>query len=400
MQRREQLVLCGTEPVVAETKGKTRKRRKRGLDMKVHPDGTIEVRHAMKERAVEIDRKLFAEEAPVGRVWNQIAKVGSWAGHPTGPFQLNETHFEEMVRNFRATQNRRIQVDFEHASEADGSAGSIPVLGAPAQAWIYELDNRGSDGLWALMEWLEPARTYVREGKYQFISPAVHFNARDRVSGERIGARLRSAGLTNNPFLDGMQRLAARDEAEDDSDDADNSEGEEPEETSPEETKTMSETIKLKELEAQTATLSLQLKDAIASKEAVEKRLVDAEAEAKMLRDWRTEREEKDIQNEVDIAFETYKDSKRLRDSDRAAMLVVAKNSFDAFRQLYPRVPVAQRALLRSVASEGARPLNKQPDNLFSLADSIQRDNPGMDREDAICAADKQLRSARGRRAG
>jgi hypothetical protein len=61
------------------------------------------------------------------------------------------------------------------------------------------------------VEWLEPARTYIREKKYRYLSPAIRFNAKDRVSAEPIGARLTSAALTNNPFLDGMQPLAATD---------------------------------------------------------------------------------------------------------------------------------------------------------------------------------------------
>ena len=69
-----------------------------------------------------------------------------------------------MVANFKATKNQRIPIDFEHASEQDPTLGTIPTDGAPAQGWIIDLQDRGAAGLWGLVEWLEPARTYVREG--------------------------------------------------------------------------------------------------------------------------------------------------------------------------------------------------------------------------------------------
>jgi phage I-like protein len=157
-----------------------------------------------RQIAVALDAKSAGERP----TWNQIARVGQWAGHPSGPFQLTPGHFEEIVRNFKSTTNKRIPVDFEHASEQDPTRGEIPTLGAPAQAWIVDLDNRGAGGLWGLFEWLEPARTYVREGKYRFFSPTIRFGSRDPVTGVR-GCRMSSGALTNQPFLDGMQPLAA-----------------------------------------------------------------------------------------------------------------------------------------------------------------------------------------------
>lgn len=143
-------------------------------------------------------------------VWIQIAKVGQWAGHVSGPFKLGTKEFSEIVSNFRASTNRRIPIDFEHSSEMDPREGSVPTQGAPAQGWMIDLDNRGGAGLWALVEWLEPARSYIREGKYRFFSPTIRFNARDPESGARQGARLSSGALTNMPFLDGMAPLAAK----------------------------------------------------------------------------------------------------------------------------------------------------------------------------------------------
>lgn len=200
--------------------------RRRGLHFKIGmaADGghTIEVMHAAAEQAditlhgdcLEIGASTVALDdaaAPSPR-WNQIAKVGTFRGHPAGPFSLTPAIFDEIVRNYRDIDGGNVAFDYEHCSEADETAGSIPTSGAPAQGWIRQLENRGIDGLWGLVDWLEPARTYIREGKYRFLSPAIRFGAKHPVSGTPIGARLTSVAMTNKPFLRSLQPLLASDQ--------------------------------------------------------------------------------------------------------------------------------------------------------------------------------------------
>jgi len=193
---------------------------RRGLAFRFSRHGTsIEVRH-MSDRiiqcpSVDIDKTLLDDDgpsdAPPKLVWNQLTKLGAFRGHPAGPFEITEQINAEIERNFRATQNQKIPIDFEHASEQDPTAGTIPSEGAPAQGWIHDLQNRGKAGLWGLVEWLEPLRGYIKQGKYKFFSPAIRFGSKDRVTGQPIGARMTSGAATNNPFLDGMMPLAASD---------------------------------------------------------------------------------------------------------------------------------------------------------------------------------------------
>jgi hypothetical protein len=376
-------------------------------------------------------------------VWIQIAKSGTFAGHPSGPFRLDEAVFADIVKNFYATENRAVPIDFEHASEAPATDGSIPTEGAPAQGWIRELKIVGSD-LWALVEWGELARAYIREGKYRFISPAIRFNARDRVTGKIIGARLTSAGLTNSPFLDGMAPLTASDRggeyayspaeympqirqalrlpelatpdecagalerlaeyhelgggapvhgidvpeyiaalrtrlalpmtvtvqelfeaalamvgaaAGDGDEDVPPARPSSPEPSPappappkppPSEDTTMSDALRLKDLETQNATLTLQLKEA-------QGELHTARAELTTLREWKTEREEADLLAEVDAAFETYKDKKNLSEIDKDGMLIVLKANPTKFREMYPAVKSSERHLLREHTTKRER---------------------------------------------
>ena len=141
----------------------------------------------------------------------RVAKQGRFLGHPSGPFEMNEQTFEEIVRNFKASPEE-LPIDFEHASEADATDGSIPQAGAPAQGWIKDMRIEGGN-LFGLVEWGSLAREYIREGKYKYFSPAIRFGAKDRVTGKPIGARMTSGALTNSPFLAGLQRLVAKDVA-------------------------------------------------------------------------------------------------------------------------------------------------------------------------------------------
>ncbi len=174
-------------------------------------DPTVDAAMADREALLSQARKL-RDDAAAPR-WNQIAKVGIFRGHPAGPFELNPKVFEEVVRNYTAVDLGQVALDFEHASEEEASAGSIPQTGAPAQGWVLALENRGEAGLWGLIEHLPLARGYVLGKQYRFFSPAIRFGARHPETGQPIGARLTSVAYTNKPFLRGLAPLAAKDAA-------------------------------------------------------------------------------------------------------------------------------------------------------------------------------------------
>lgn len=162
---------------------------------------------ALRGEAVEI---LLAAKDDSKPVWIQIAKPGKFRGHAAGPFEMSHQTFSEIINNFRAQKNQAIPADFEHASEMSAHEGSIPTSGAPAQGWVTDLQIRSDGNLWGLVEWLPLAKKYIRAGQYKYLSPAIVFGSKDRVTGKPIGARLSSIALTNNPFLDGMQPVAAK----------------------------------------------------------------------------------------------------------------------------------------------------------------------------------------------
>lgn len=160
--------------------------------------------------------------------WQHVATEGTFKGYGGGlePFKFDAGVFNTIVKNFRAHPafsmgpdgvgtNGIVQWDFHHAAEAP--PGDVAVAGAPAQGWVRDLrvqvGPKGAE-LWALTEWLEPLKSYVKEKKYKWSSVAVALDAVDPVSGAHIGPVLTSIAATNLPFIEGMNELAATKQGE------------------------------------------------------------------------------------------------------------------------------------------------------------------------------------------
>jgi hypothetical protein len=103
--------------------------------------------------------------------------------------------------------------DYEHTSERLPARAATD--GVPAPFWVRGIEKR-ADGaeLWAAFEWVDPVAVgYVRTKQYKYLSPAVNFAAKSRVTGKPIGARLTSVALTNHPFIDGLAPVTASERA-------------------------------------------------------------------------------------------------------------------------------------------------------------------------------------------
>ena len=157
------------------------------------------------------------------RRWIQVAAAGHYKGHPGGEFTLGRAEFSTMLRNFRAHPSYKadngvgcadvLPFDFEHAIET-ATPEDHAKRGVPAQAWAQELQIRaGANGraeLWALCRYLPLAKKYVQQGSYKWTSIVFHIRYTNPVSGNEQGHTLTSIAFTNNPFIQGMQPIAAR----------------------------------------------------------------------------------------------------------------------------------------------------------------------------------------------
>lgn len=158
-----------------------------------------------------------------GPKWQHVATVGEFKGYAGGdlPFAFTTEVFTQLVSNFRSHPSFAmgsdgvgtvgiVQWDFHHASEAPPDV--VAQSGAPAQGWVLDLRvQTGPNGseLWALTEWLDLAKQYIKNKQYKWASVAVALDAVDPLTGNQIGAVLTSIAITNQPFIEGMNELAA-----------------------------------------------------------------------------------------------------------------------------------------------------------------------------------------------
>lgn len=128
--------------------------------------------------------------------WVQLLPRG-WIKPNGVDILVDDTSLEKILANFEKRENDLV-LDYEHQT--------LEGVEAPAAGWLTSLEAR-EDGLWAKVDWTERGRTYVAAREYRYISPVLMVSEEDS-----RGIRLQSAALTNNPAIDGMQPVAAKEE--------------------------------------------------------------------------------------------------------------------------------------------------------------------------------------------
>jgi len=146
--------------------------------------------------------KLFALKNAKNNRWIKIGVEGEWEGHENGKFTLNTQIFNQMVENF---QNGSVDlvVDYEHATLYEPKA--------PAGGWItrepFNLKVKDKT-LWIRVDWTDEAKKHIEAKEYRYLSPVFIFDAKDKTTGNSIGAILHSVALTNTPFLEELGAIA------------------------------------------------------------------------------------------------------------------------------------------------------------------------------------------------
>lgn len=128
--------------------------------------------------------------------WKQICKVGEYFGHPQGGYALSQEDLDRMVLNF----SKEVPIDYEHATHNPLAAM------APAAGWIKEVKREG-DTLLGNTDWNERGKEMIDKREYKYLSPVIDLYAIDKESGNLIGPKLISVGLTNIPFMEELEAI-------------------------------------------------------------------------------------------------------------------------------------------------------------------------------------------------
>lgn len=180
--------------------------------------------------SVDLFRSINPEDLDDSPKWVHVSTEGDYPGYNDGtePFELTRKDFDDIVRNVHENPSYKagadgvgevgvVSWDFHHASEMHPATGMISVVGAPSQAWSMDFEVRdgpkGEAQLWALTEFLELAKDYVRKKQYKWASIAARFNYTNPATGKNVGTYITSIALTNQPIVKGMERLVASENA-------------------------------------------------------------------------------------------------------------------------------------------------------------------------------------------
>jgi phage I-like protein len=145
-----------------------------------------------------------------------IAITGKWKGAEK-EFSVGLDDLNEIRENFAEKPTGEINVDYEHASEVPFGTGG-PVLSAGRIVRLDKPESFNGTGKHILWGWFEPttrARELIANKEYRYISPAIRWGAKDKVTGKTIGTVLTSVALVNKPFLEELPQLHLSDAAGD-----------------------------------------------------------------------------------------------------------------------------------------------------------------------------------------
>jgi phage I-like protein len=146
----------------------------------------------------------------------QIAPFGQWKGYKDGKGNLIEFKIDRQIAEQAVAYHRQLKeffpdrdlvIDYEHQTSDDEIA--------PAAGWLHSDIYLKEDGIYGRVKsWTKRAEEFIRNKEYRYLSPVLLFNDVDKTTGERIPLRVKNIALTNEPFLDQIKPITAKDNAE------------------------------------------------------------------------------------------------------------------------------------------------------------------------------------------
>lgn len=130
----------------------------------------------------------------------QAMKVGKFRHSLYGT--LNFT--EQRLRRFADNVNNRIRgidldIDYDHKTD--------PAKGNKAAGWVRSAKVDNGDRLTLSVEWTEEGANAIRKKEYRYFSPSFVDEWEDPETGKKFKDVLFGGGITNRPFLKGMEPL-------------------------------------------------------------------------------------------------------------------------------------------------------------------------------------------------
>lgn len=119
----------------------------------------------------------------------QIMPVGTWQHPEYGEIKITEKDITEFVNNFNDSIRKDVPIDIEHKTDS-GAVG-----------WVNGLIDKGSDGLWASIEWTKKGQQLVQDKTFKYFSPEFATDYEDPQTHNTHKNVLMGGALTNRPYF-------------------------------------------------------------------------------------------------------------------------------------------------------------------------------------------------------
>ena len=138
----------------------------------------------------------FAEGQTTSKI--QVLPFGKWKHPQYGSIKILDKDLKEFVSNFEGQVRKELPITEGH---------SVGEEEKPAIGWFKQLENKGRDGLWAIIEWTKEGIALIKSSAYKYFSPEFYSVYEDPETREVHRNVLVGGALTNRPYFKGLQAV-------------------------------------------------------------------------------------------------------------------------------------------------------------------------------------------------
>lgn len=145
---------------------------------------------------IELAKQKFDETTGGATSWIMAMPIGVYQHPRYGKINLTVDRIQRFADNVnRGIRGQELDIDYDHKEYSGEAAG-----------WVKQAEAR-PDGLWLLVDWTTKAYEAIKSKAYRYFSPEFNDMWSDPRTGEKFKDVLFGGGITNRPFLKGIQPL-------------------------------------------------------------------------------------------------------------------------------------------------------------------------------------------------
>ena len=163
---------------------------------------TEKLRMLVDLSTVKFDEVVSNEET-IYSSWIQAMPIGEWSHPQHGKISITAERVLAFANNVNnGVRGSDLDIDYDHKDKTNEAAGWVK----RAEARL-DNENPKMNGLWLLVEWTKKAAEAIKSKAYRYFSPEFSEEYTNPSNGNSYKDVLFGGGITNRPFLKGIQPL-------------------------------------------------------------------------------------------------------------------------------------------------------------------------------------------------